>query len=540
MNWFKRISDGYSITSEFETFLKRNNVGFKKEVDDEKKSTDYLYDYQGGHFRASITHNDRFVTVQFPAFHEVEIEHIDTVRSECNRFNNDISVFTVTYSRGKAADTLAIHLSFCCDRVQQEEFASRLGACFYLQRRFIDSLTGSIDESKGKDIEALNLQYRHNAFLINQQEINYQACTPETYRYNDTRRCTLHQFVGVVLGWENLEYKELTVSTAAGVTVETCHDVIADTDIIKTLVKDDATGYTGSAATLVLRYKSPGRDDDSIASITVTPAGCDEVSCYVRASLLTIPNALSPANTISAPGHVSNSYSVVLAHDRESAEKKQQEFKYMWEDAIIRLNGGEELTPEQHFLASITVPAQGYNYYWGMRHFHQGRYYEALVHLENLYEEMRRKVLVNDDEDWRNNFFAICFYLGFCYNELGNYKMAFFYLNITGDSPRIQYAQEYINALANSADVRTFRVIDGILDDVNDNIDKATDEVPQSLLEFRDFLYRRKGYTLIEFGLLDQAEELFKSLLESPISHDYAVDELAHIQRLRRTDTEEE
>lgn len=540
MNLFRRISNGYSITTEFEDFLKQNNVEFRKEVDESDSSTDYFFDYQGGHFKASITKSDRFVTVHFPGFHEVEVEYIDQVRTECNRFNNNISVFTATYTYTGNEDMVAIHLSFCSDRVVQKEFASRLGACFYLQRRFTEELSDAIKEHGNDDIEALNNQYRHNVFLVNQQEMSHQAGEPEDYRYNDVKRCTLGQFVHVVAGWENMEYKELTVSTQDGITVLTDAEAITDTDIIKTLVRDDATGYTGNVATLVLRYRSAGRDEDSVVSFTVTPAGCDEASCYVRVSLLLIPDALSHVNTLRDPKHSSQGFSVVLAHDREPIAKKLQEFKYMWEDAVIKLKGGEEITDEQRFLASISLPAAGYNYYWGMRHFHQGRYYEALVHLENVYEEMRRQVLTSSDGNYKDQFFRVCFYLGFCYNEIGNYKMAFFYLNVVGASPRIQYAEEYINTLANSADIRTFQVIDGVLTDVNESIEKETDEVPRQLLEFRDFLYRRKGYTYIEYGFLDEAEELFKSLLESPISHDYAVNELAHIQRLRRTDTQEE
>ena len=60
--------------------------------------------------------------------------------------------------------------------------------------------------------------------------------------------------------------------------------------------------------------------------------------------------------------------------------------------------------------------------------------------------------------------------------------------------------------------------------------------IVQKLLSF---LKRRHGYSLIEFGKLDEAEKVFKSLLDDPTSQDYAVSELAYIQKLKPNDSPE-
>ena len=48
------------------------------------------------------------------------------------------------------------------------------------------------------------------------------------------------------------------------------------------------------------------------------------------------------------------------------------------------------------------------------------------------------------------------------------------------------------------------------------------------------FLKRRRAYSLINFGKLKDAEKEFHDLLEDPFSKDYAINELAYIQKMQR------
>ena len=109
------------------------------------------------------------------------------------------------------------------------------------------------------------------------------------------------------------------------------------------------------------------------------------------------------------------------------------------------------------------------------------------------------------------------------------------YLDIVGDIGRIDFAVEHVNALANAGDVRIFRTISNILHDIGEqyNLEDEEEEVPSHICNLVSFLRRRSAYSLIEFGKLDDAEEEFKKLLDDPLSHDYAIQELAYIQNLR-------
>ena len=70
-------------------------------------------------------------------------------------------------------------------------------------------------------------------------------------------------------------------------------------------------------------------------------------------------------------------------------------------------------------------------------------------------------------------------------------------------------------------------------------LDPMLNYVPEHVQKLLSFLKRRHGYSLIEFGKLDEAEKVFKSLLDDPTSQDYAVSELAYIQKLKANESPE-
>ncbi|MCQ2288987.1 MAG: hypothetical protein MJZ74_07795 [Muribaculaceae bacterium] len=526
--------NSYSIKQELDEFFKQNNVDARVSHDDGDKSTDYYFEYQKGNFVANVRDNDRFVQVTFPSFYDVNVEHLELVRLACNYYNGGVSVFKFTYSTSEDKTKLNLHISFIADRANTEEFVNRLSGCFYYQRRFIDYVDAGIKDANS-DVELESIKGARRAFLINQQEISHQPGEEHIYRTTDIQRFTLEQLLFTAMGMDDIEFKQLALSTAQGTQVITDAGQIADTDLVHAMVNEDATGYQAPCVNATLEYADPGQPKETLyLALAVTPSGCDDTSCYVRVSLTLVPSPTSRAN---AHNRIIGS-SVVIAVDRESPEKKIEEFNYMWEDAIIKSRNKEKLTDDQEFLSMIASPSTGYNFYWGMRHFYQGRYYEALLHLENVFKDLRADSMVNGGNGGRFHdlFEDLCFHLGFCCNELCNFDKAFFYLEIVRTSPRIQVIQEFINTLANSKDVRVLSTIDYYLGSVQHSINENKDEeVPEHVQAFMEFLLRRKGYALIDVGQLDEAEETFKALLNSPGSHDYAVNELAYLQRLRRS-----
>ena len=68
---------------------------------------------------------------------------------------------------------------------------------------------------------------------------------------------------------------------------------------------------------------------------------------------------------------------------------------------------------------------------------------------------------------------------------------------------------------------------------VNEDADDEEDypDEQQSEKSFINFLKRRKAYLLVEMKEYDDAEKLLKKMLDEPDSSDFALQELAFIQK---------
>ena len=83
-------------------------------------------------------------------------------------------------------------------------------------------------------------------------------------------------------------------------------------------------------------------------------------------------------------------------------------------------------------------------------------------------------------------------------------------------------------------DFRSLMSIDNILEELRNSVpDDDEEELDPLLRPFLQFLYRRKAYVLIELRRLDEAEHLLRQMVDDPENSDFALDELAYIQRLR-------
>ena len=161
------------------------------------------------------------------------------------------------------------------------------------------------------------------------------------------------------------------------------------------------------------------------------------------------------------------------------------------------------------------------------------RYLEAVSHFENLYFTLKEYMLTPESTGLRDMFFDVCYHLGFCYMEISNPIRAYYFLDIAVGSGNIKHVMEHINVLANTGDARGLASIDRLEQNVQEMLKNDNDADVDKWNNLLEFLKRRKGFLFIEFNMLDEAEELFTSLLDHPNSHDYAIHELAHIKRLK-------
>ena len=206
----------------------------------------------------------------------------------------------------------------------------------------------------------------------------------------------------------------------------------------------------------------------------------------------------------------------------------------MWTDALLKAKNDErdKMSEEQQMLSQVHSADVAYNLYWGEQMFYSNRYYEAILHFENVFSSYR-ETFFDMKAEHKHVFMETAYKLGFCYNELGLYKQAFYYLDLMANDGNIRHTMELVNAMANSKDLRLFNYTESVMDEVKRNFDQE-EELPENIRDFINFLRRRRGYAYIDFNQLDQAEKIFTKMLDEEENADYAINELAYIKKLRQ------
>jgi tetratricopeptide (TPR) repeat protein len=274
-------------------------------------------------------------------------------------------------------------------------------------------------------------------------------------------------------------------------------------------------------------------------TIALTAEGDDSNSIYTRVTVTQVPRNASRMNSLSNESRQPRSVTMLIALDRSDDKKRQQEFDYMWSDAQLKARNGEKdsLTDDQLLLGQVRVADVAYNLYWGQRMFDAERFYEAILYLENVFNSYREDFFEMKHEH-RQVFMEVVYKLGFCYNELGLYKQAFYYLDLIASDGNIRHTMELVNTMANSKDLRLFNYTEGVMEEVKRNF-REDDELPENIKDLINFLRRRRGYAYIDFNQLDKAEKIFTQMLNEEENADYAINELAYIRKLRQLRGEE-
>ena len=138
--------------------------------------------------------------------------------------------------------------------------------------------------------------------------------------------------------------------------------------------------------------------------------------------------------------------------------------------------------------------------------------------------------------------------LGVCYGCLKQYEKAIYYLQQTEPFANQEGTEAYVNCLVNQKDHRALHIIDNLINFLREmtsqNGDEEGHDKPKLQASFvqvehiYNFLLRRKAYLLVSTKNYDEAERLLKKMLDTPKNSDFAIRELAYIQRNRGKQTD--
>lgn len=501
------------------------------------------FDYQSGHFRIRLEKNSVKARLFFFYFFDTPISYLELVRSLCNQCNLNAEscriVYTVNNKTGKVdvhiLDTMTLHDDDATISLQRE-----LNSIFYWQTLFIQrysELKPATKHSNNHDLEKQNAEWQHELFLIREQEMMHQSEGPHWHESKD-KEFHLDHLLATTLGLSSIKPVDMEICRNNTLTHLEEADKILSYPIHQALFQDNDTILP--FAVLRLNYVDPcNPTTPQHLVIDMEQEGRSADTIYYRATLCVIPSPLDPNTPVSdSSDHQKRMTSILLGYDIHGKSNLQEKFNYIWKEAMAKQKEGstDQLTEDERLLLRLQTPQTRQLFLESKDLIHEKRYYEAIQRLKPVFQEMAEKYPAMDPEN-THNFYEVCYLLGSCYTCLGQYKEGLYYLQPTISTRRITYTEMYVNCLVNSHDFRALGFVNELLQDLVPPIENEIEDEENYQEEmhannaFINFLKRRKAYMLVERKCYDDAEKILKEMLDEPDSSDFALQELAFIQK---------
>lgn len=527
-----------SVIASLEQLLKDNHCDYTIRQE-ENHSTIISFEFQAAHFIASVRQQDDCVEITYPTMATAPVSQLELVRAKCNERNYGNMLFKYTYTVDHEKGQVQVHMSFFNNRIDADQIIHELKAAFHFQRDWLRDYDEAVALSRDNDtldLESELYKHRREMFLLRHQELRHQLDGQVAHLATGTRALPLWQMLETVSPLPDSSLLFMTVNTLGGQQRLEDEQSIRGYDLRRALVDGEGKQaiLARDYAVLDLHYRQGQDEQPRLLTLSLTAEGQDDHCLYTRVTITQVPRNASRMNSLSNENRQPRSVSLLIALDRSDDKQRQQEFDYMWSDALLKTRHGEQdsLNEDQYMLSQVHIADVAYNLYWGQQLFNGGRYYEAILHLENVFNSFRENFFEMKDNHKRV-FMETAYKLGFCYNELGLNKQAFYYLDLMASDGNIRHTMELVNAMANSKDLRLFSYTEGVMEEVKRNFNED-DELPENIKDFINFLRRRRGYAYIDFNQLDKAETIFTQMLDEEDNADYAIHELAYIKKLRQ------
>ncbi|GEM_PF-1387165 len=509
-------------TSSYEnayTFLEQMGKKHQFKVEILKREENWVicaFTFQGGHFLCYASAKNDELLLQFRSIANLKYtpENYEKVRELCNRLTGQSGYTKLIYTYEEENNEIEIHILIESIGVAEEPFLYYLDLCFKTAAYARHELEKDTDVPE-KEIIArkrdqhllIEAEMRHEAELHRQKHPYCQA----------PNHGTLGEYISYLFNGENVaDLLRLTIQNADGVTEIRQRDKIAAYDLLSAIIDTSGKEVTFKDFTpAVLTIETVSNH----YVFTLHPLEGDQDVLSVRMTAVCTPHEFLQ-NYVPDATYTPDAVSMRLCY--------------------IKTEWSSKNSDKEQELPKTSIGAQVEH---GQQLFQQECYLQAIAVLTPIFKQLKNRFFDLNDNG-KDLFFRACYYIGFSYSDLKIYDKAYYYLNYCNDCNRFDYSEEYINCLANDSNLYVFREIDKeqkamskLIEEIDNDDDCGTELMVAQrarIIDYVAFLQRRKGYAQINFGLLDDAEETFKALLEHQESHDYAENELKYIEQLRQ------
>lgn len=499
-----------------EAFAKEKGCQLSIEEQDDD-DIQYAFVYQGGNFYCIASKQDGEVLVRFLAVASLPYSHenLQLVREVCEQQNRRYKFAKVTYYHKADDNELWFNIDVDCIAPNTAVLEHYTRVCFAMANDIREAVK-SPKQPSAEDI----IRRQHHQQLLVEAELHHQQ---PPRRISLAQRLPAGDLSFLLLAFFSDEEQVedlLALTIVRDNTTEQIRqrDKIAHFNVLSTMIDGEGEQAQMRTSPAVLSLETTYRH----YTLVLHPVSDLQGTIYLRLTAVCVPydnlQHEMPEGTYNP-----QAISVLLTYDRNTdatteRHRLQEELAKRPTDPQTLFQYGYQLYSEQHFVDALSV-------------------------LLPLFRHQKPEYFDFSDEQ-KKLFFDIAYYIGFCYTELQRYDLAYYYLELVCRLNRFDYSAEYINCLANGADIRVFKElgrereeISKLIEEVRNGEDADSEENIghyNALANYYAFLQRRIGYALIDFRQLDEAEQHFQRMLEQDPDNDYAQNELNYIAQLRR------
>ena len=510
-------STRFAKASEFLMEMGRKNQFEVTELERDDYWVTSVFTYQGGNFICNTGVDNDLLGLHF--LHIAELPYTpanyEKVREVCYKYTVQFRNVKVIHSYAEEENILSIKIDIDTVPLTESDFKHNLELCFYLLEVVRQDLDKDITTEEENIVNAREERMLVDAEMAQEAE-KIRTLNPNAVSPNNG---TLSEYMAYLFNGEQTEdLLLLRVLSAAFVNEIRQYDKIAHFDILGSIVSGEgAEARFATDEPVVLTVET--RANHYI--FTLHPVKERKEYLTVRMTAVCTPHEF-PQDYVPDDTYEPQAFSLLLCYVKSELPEDAEETEALPDtDYTKQVKHGYQLMQQNNFLQAIAV----------LTPVHKAlkiRYFQLSSEEKLLYTET-------------------CYFLGFSYSDLRLYDKAYYYLEQIKDSLRsgnpYAYMMEYLVCLTNMYDPRVFEVLryeeyekSRMVHEIDTSEDSGTEEKQQrreQLIDFIAFLRRRKGYSQIDFGYLDDAEETFTHLLKHEGSREYAERELDYIKSIR-------
>lgn len=485
------------------------------------------FDFQGGHFVASIEDN-----ASHPMFNTVSLSYYGCMSAALadsetlERVVNEVNLIslppkaTITPAgnndNNNDALNVNLHISglrLIADKTGIELFKAMLTGCFHIQRMLSDRFD-ELRRTEPSETVRNSVPYDKALYALYHAELEMQGDSALNGPWYEMPQWTIGEFFKRLYGYKPGEDMTLIVNGQQQTEVES----IEAYPVFSLLLTDNAG--IGDRATIDLL--SPDTDRRSY-HICLTMQSVDERLYLIHADCTSAGLPARAYRTIGSAETEPDARSVVIGIHRGGPEmfKAEAEFMAQEQGLVDKCVGGDA----------------AYSLYWGRVLFADGRLLEAEHYLRNAWslmaDEIKREGIEQNNNELAHTFEETCFFLGQLYYRLGRYADSYLYMDMIVQGNRLRWTQQYILTLQALNDPRLQQIIRNLRD--NANPENQSEETVEAARELMAFLDRRAIVEDIKRGFGVIAHDKLMKMLEANPDDEFA---LSWLSRLLERDIE--